>query len=163
MISPNGDANVDPWTSMPLEYDDGDAEPLHLVATPAKKHQSKFDIQGMFWKYVASGSLSTPSEVLACLATDERIQIRRRVAENASTPPDALSQLASDPVAAVRAGVARNTRTPVFVLRQLAQDDDVSVRFAIAANAEMPDAILLSLFMDPDPYVAERASQTMAA
>jgi hypothetical protein len=49
------------------------------------------------------------------------------------------------------------------VLRQLSQDDDVDVRYAIAANPEMPDAILLSLFMDPDPYVAERASQTLAA
>lgn len=161
-MSPNGDRELDAWTGMPLEYEDAHVEPLAVVVPPVKK-QHKFDIQGMFWRYVASGSAATPGEVLSCLASDERIQIRRRVAENASTPPDALAQLASDPAAAVRAAVARNPNTPVFLLKQLSQDDDVSVRFAIAANAAMPDAILLSLFMDPDPYVAERASQTMAA
>jgi hypothetical protein len=161
MITPNGDDKVDAWTGMPLGFEEK-TEPLAL-ALPAKRTQNKLDLQGFFWKYLASGSSTTAQDVLACLATDETVQIRRRVAENPHTPADALSLLSEDADASVRAGVARNRHTPLFVLRKLSQDDDVSVRFAIAANPEMPDAILLSLFLDPDPYVAERASQTMAA
>jgi hypothetical protein len=164
MIGPNGDANVDAFTAMPLEFEDRDVEPLRIAAPAINgKKSSKFDLQGMFWKFVASGSAATSAEVLACLASDESTQIRRRVAENANTPTEALSRLASDNVPAVRAAVARNPRTPVFILRTLSNDDDVSVRYAIASNPEMPDAILLSLFLDPDPYVAERASQNLAA
>jgi hypothetical protein len=164
MMSQNSDS-VDPWTAMPLEFEDRDIEPVALAAVPAakKSQPSKFDVQGMFWKYVASGSAGTPSEVLSCLATDSAVNIRRRVAANHSTSPDALAILAKDADKSVRAAVARNKVTPIFILRQLAQDDEVEVRFAIASNAEMPDAILLSLFLDPDPMVAERASQTMAA
>lgn len=164
MIGPNGDANVDAFTAMPLEFEDRDVEPLRLAAPAINgKKTSKFDLQGMFWKFMASGSAATSGEVLACLATDESIQIRRRVADNANTPNDALALLASDSAPAVRAAVARNPRTPVYILRALSNDDDVSVRYAIASNPEMPDAILLSLFLDPDPYVAERASHTLAA
>lgn len=163
MTSQNGDPDVDAWTSMPWDLEDNDVQPLVLVASASTKHQNRFDIQGLFWKFVASGSTATSAEVLLCLATDERVQIRRRVAHNPSTPPDALSLLARDDVAAVRAAVANNQNTPVFVLRQLANDENVDVRFGIASNANMPDAILLSLFLDPDPCVADRASQTMAA
>lgn len=163
MIGPDGDANVDPWTAMPIELDDVEVQPLRVVGAPALKKSSKFDIHGLFWRYMASGSAATPQEVLACLATDERVQIRRRVAENSSTPAAALALLASDEVAAVRASVARNPRTPVYILKQLAQDEDEDVRFEIASNKDMPDAILLSLFMDPSALVAERASQTLAA
>jgi hypothetical protein len=163
-MNPAGD-NVDPWTAMPLEFEDREAEPLALAIPDiaGKKQSSKFDIQGLFWRYMASGNTSTPGEVLACLAADERVNIRRRVAENVSTPPDALALLAKDGNPSVRTGVAKNRHTPLFILKELAQDVEVDVRFAIASNPEMPDAILLSLFMDPDPFVAERASQTLAA
>jgi len=164
MISPNGGENVDAFTAMPLEFEDREVEPL-VAAAPAiqRKTQSRFDLGGFFWRYMAAASTATPVEVLSCLATDERPNIRKRVAENPNTPPDALSLLAGDLVSSVRAAVARNRQAPAYVLRQLSQDDDVDVRYAIAANPEMPDAILLSLFMDPDPYVADRASQTLAA
>jgi hypothetical protein len=162
MMSPNSDS-IDPWTAMPLEFEDREVEPLKLVTTPAKKPAGKFDIGGMFWRYMASGDTRTPAEVLACLAADERPNIRRRVAENASTPTEVLAQLAKDDAVVVRQAVAKNIHTPVFVLRELAQDESHEVRFAIASNPEMPDAILLSLFLDPDPLIAERASQTLAA
>ena len=155
------DADFDAWTSMPVEGVDTHVEPLSL---PVRKgHPSRFDIGSFFWKYVAAGSVNTAPAVLTHLATDESAQIRKRVAENANTPADALSLLCDDSDASIRASVARNRQTPVYLLRKLAADDNVEVRFAIAANAAMPDAILLSLFLDPDPYVAERASQTLAA
>lgn len=170
MTDGQDNAQFDAFTAMPLELDDQEYQPLGAAYAPAAgagtdagKRNGRFDIQGLFWKFVASGTPDTPAEVLACLAADERPAVRRRVAVNASTSPETLAELACDTAPSVRAAVARNPRTPVFVLRKLSQDDDVSVRYAIAANEEMPDAILLSLFMDPDPYVAERASHTLAA
>lgn len=162
MMSPSSD-NFDAWTAMPLEFEDREVEPLKLVTTPAKKPCGKFDLGGLFWRYMASGDARTPTEVLACLATDERANIRRRVAENAATPAEVLAKLAKDESVIVRQGVARNIHTPTLILRELAQDQSTEVRFAIASNRQMPDAILLSLFLDPDPLIAERASQTLAA
>ena len=163
MISPSSD-NIGPWTAMPLEFEDREVEPLKLVTSPVKKPAGKFgDIGGLFWRYMASGDERTPAEVLACLATDDRANIRRRVAENASTPSELLAQLSKDEAVIVRQAVARNIHTPIFALRSLAQDEASEVRYAIAGNSQMPDAILLSLFLDPDPMIAERASQTLAA
>lgn len=166
MMNQAGD-NVDPWTAMPLEFEDLEAEaitiPAAAVVPAAERKQNKFDISALFWRYMASGNISTPPEVLACLAVDDRVGIRRRVGENPATPVDALHLLAKDPSTAIRAAVAKNKNTPSYILRELSQDDAVEVRFAIASNPEMPDAILLSLFLDPDPLVADRASQTLAA
>lgn len=162
-MTSNGEAEVDACTSMPWDLEDNDVRPLVIVSAAVRRYRTRFDIQGLFWKFVASGSAATSPEVLSCLAKDERGQIRRRVAHNASTPAEVLSLLAQDPLSTVRTAVANNPNTPVVVLRQLANDENVDVRFGIAANAEMPDAILLSLFLDPDPCVADRASQTMAA
>lgn len=123
----------------------------------------RINLKNFLWKYVASGSAETPAAVLAVLAVDEDPLIRKRCAENLNCNGDVLAHLADDSEAAVRAAVARNKHTPLFVLRKLTSDKSAVVRFGIAANPEMPDAILLSLFMDPDPYVAERASKTLAA
>jgi hypothetical protein len=155
---------INPLGSPPADWDDLDWESGFLPAPKAAKpNHHRFDVGQLFWKFVASGSRETSPQILAVLATDERCQIRRRCAENPSTAPDTLAILADDPVFSVRAAVARNKHTPMYLLRRLSQDENVDVRFAIAANAEMPDAILLSLFLDPDPYVADRASQTLAA
>jgi hypothetical protein len=152
----------DPWTAMPVEFEDLEYDPL-VVAPAVPKKTGMFDWGSLFWRYLASGSADTPPQVLAVLATDERVQIRRRCAENPSTNGDTLAMLADDKSDAVRTAVARNVHTPIYILRKLSQDPSVDVRFAIASNPEMPDAILLSLFLDPDPFVAERASQTLAA
>ena len=152
---------VDRWTGMPLEFEDAEYEPLALPS--AKPARGRFDVGSLFWKFIASGSTTTPAEILSVLAQDERPHIRRRCAENPNCGADALALLADDQVESVREAVANNRHTPLYVLRKLSHDQSVDVRFAIAANPEMPDAILLSLFMDPDPCVAERASQTLAA
>lgn len=164
MMSQNGQGDAtDAWTSMPLDLD-AEIEPLAVASPIAIKLQIPgLDLHGFFWKYFAAGDTSSPGQILNCLAQDERIQIRKRVAENHSTPADALAFLADDASAAVRAAVARNPKAPIFVLRKLSQDIAKDVRFAIACNPAMPDAILLSLFLDPDPMVADRASQTLAA
>ena len=154
---------LDAWTGMPADFEDVEIEPIVLPATARKKNALNFDVGGWLWKHMASGSAATPSQVLALLATDENVRVRRRCALNPSTNADALALLADDQDESVRAAVARNMHTPIYILRKLAQDESVEVRFAIAANPEMPDAILLSLFLDPDPFVAERASQTLAA
>jgi hypothetical protein len=151
------------WTGMPLDFQFEDVEYEPLVLPGDKPARSRFDFGSLFWKFLAAGSTSTPAPILSVLATDERAQIRRRCAENPNTSADALALLADDEAEAVRVAVANNKHTPLYILRKLAHDKSVEVRFAIAGNAEMPDAILLSLFMDPDPCVAERASQTLAA
>lgn len=123
----------------------------------------RINLANFLWKYVASGGAETPSAVLAVLAVDQDPLIRKRCAENLNCNGEVLAHLSEDTEESVRAAVARNKHTPLFVLRKLTTDKSAVVRFGIAANPEMPDAILLSLFMDPDPYVAERASKTLAA
>jgi Leucine rich repeat variant len=162
MTRQNGDDNIDKWTGSPIDFEDGECEPLTLPG-PRAKNNNRFDFGSMLWKFVASSSATTPSPILSILCTDEKASIRRRCAENVATSAEALALLADDTDETVRAAVARNRHTPLFILRKLSADESPEVRFAIASNPEMPDAILLSLFMDPNPYVAERASQTLAA
>jgi hypothetical protein len=142
-------------------FEDVEVEPL-MVARPKRSGFGSNLVNGL-WKYIAAGNAVTPAEVLAVLATDKSVRIRRRCAGNPNANGDTLALLANDTDESVRAAVAANMHTPLYVLRQLVHDESASVRFAIAANPEMPDAILLSLFLDPDPMVADRASQTMAA
>jgi hypothetical protein len=179
MSSQNGKDSVDAWTGMPMDFEDIEldgllaapasgvaafnAVPVPLAPKVPAKRKSPWALADVVWKMIAGGSEGTSTSILGALATDDSARIRRRVAENPGCPPEALALLSEDADPTVRAAVARNRNTPVFLLRQLSNDEDVNVRFAIASNSEMPDAILLSLFLDPDPYVADRASQTLAA
>lgn len=157
------EGQMDPWSAgqwpTELEFEDTDARSNEAVI----EQPTRFDIKTIFWRYIASGTPNTPPAVLDVLASDERVSIRKRVAENPSVSPKTLEMLSSDPAQDVRLAVAKNRRTPVHVLRKLSSDVAVDIRYAIAANPEVPDAILLSMFMDPSPYVADRASQTLAA
>jgi hypothetical protein len=157
------EGQMDPWSAgqwpTDSEYEEVEVQAEAVVL----EQSSRFDIKTIFWRYIASGTPNTPPAVLDVLALDERVSIRKRVAENPAASPKTLEKLSSDPAQDVRLGVAKNRRTPVHVLRKLSTDIAVDIRYAIAANPEVPDAILLGMFMDPSPYVADRASQTLAA
>jgi hypothetical protein len=110
----NEPESFDRWTGMPNEFADTDVEPLALpIAQPALTRESRFDVRSLFWKFVASGSATTPPPVLSVLSTDERAQIRRRCGANPSTPADALALLANDAVEAVRVAVAKRPHAAV--------------------------------------------------
>ncbi len=116
---------------------------------------------------------STLQKVLWRLALDERLSVRKYVAQhsqapvsiltqwaknspelrawialNVSTPSSILEQLAKDTSKDVRYGVAKNTNTPACVLQKLAEDWRLEVRQAVAGNPETPGNVLEVLIKD---------------
>ncbi len=113
-------------------------------------------------RYITAGSESVSLAVLEQLAIDECEAIRRRVAENPRTPEHVLVDLAVDDVSDVRSSVAEHQATPSYVLEFLAQDSCADVRFIIAENPDTPRHVLSILVKDHNPFVACRASKTVA-
>jgi len=171
----SGEDSTEEWSFGLNDFEDLGLEPLSadpLYTKPqlAVKHDQTYGwntvrsaLTSTFWKLIAAGSLATETSILACLAADESVRIRKRVAENQNAQAPVLDLLSDDASEVVRTAVAKNKNTPLYVLNHLAEDESTYVRFAIASNRHMPDAILLGLFLDQDPVVAERASQTLAA
>ena len=116
---------------------------------------------------------STLQKVLWRLALDERLSVRKYVAQhsqapvsiltqwaknspelrpwialNVSTPSRILEELAKDTSKDVRYGVAKNTNTPAYVLEKLAEDWRLEVRQAVAGNPETPGNVLEVLIKD---------------
>lgn len=122
----------------------------------------------MTWKerlrerlYICAGNDQTPVDVLAQLAYDRSIPVRRRVAENPRTPIAILEKLAADPDKDVRIAVSENGSTPAGLLLRIACTDCSDVRYAIAENSHTPRQILCMLMRDENPYIADRAGKTM--
>lgn len=111
--------------------------------------------------YIAAGDNSIPLARLQCLVLHEDYRIRARVAENPRTPQEWLWDLASDDSPVVRIAVAENPGTPLALRETLAQNDHVDVRFAIAENANTLPHLLRILLRDENPYIADRATQTL--
>lgn len=105
----------------------------------------------------------TPPVVLAYLARDAESCVRERIAENPQSPGELLYELACDENSDVRSAVADNSNTPRFVLELLMADEDPDVRYRLAENANLAMEFLTRLCAeDPNPYVAARASTTLA-
>lgn len=105
----------------------------------------------------------TPPVVLAYLARNAEAGVRERIAENPQTPGEMLYELACDDNANVRCAVSDNSNSPRFVLEMLMSDEDADVRYRLAENANLPMELLTRLCAeDSNPYVAARASSTLA-
>ena len=128
----------------------------------------------------------TSPRVLAELATDSSVGVRRLVAENPNSPPMAivklagdgrdsvrlavtrnpnvsaavlssvLSDLAGDDSTTVRQAVARDRATPGRVLAFLSRDGNIDVRGDVASNPSTPAATLSMLFGDKDEDIIEK-------
>jgi hypothetical protein len=116
---------------------------------------------------------STLQKVLWRLALDERLSVRKYVAQhnqapvsiltqwaknspelrpwiasNIRTPSGILEDLAKETSKDVRYGVAKNINTPPHILEKLAQDWRLEVRQAVASNPETPGNVLEILIKD---------------
>jgi len=96
---------------------------------------------------VVAARTSTPSPVLASLATNWRDEVREAVAENPSTPPEILTKFAEE--YKFEGALARNPSTPPEILTQLASDaDGVRQRWmktAVARNPATPPEVRAKL------------------
>ncbi len=111
--------------------------------------------------YFRAGRSDTSQESLNKLAQDIRPKIRARVAENQATAQMLLQELSSDRNEEVRIAVGCNPSTPLRVILRLAFDEHLDVRYSLAENANLDLLILLCLANDENPYVSQRAIQTM--
>jgi hypothetical protein len=79
--------------------------------------------------------------VLAALAADADVTVRRRVAFNPGTPPGPLARLAQDADPAVRAAVARNPGASAEAHRRLLADPAPEVVEALALGSRHEDVL----------------------
>ncbi len=116
---------------------------------------------------------STLQKIMWRLALDERLSVRKYVAQhdrapvsiliqwaknspelrpwiasNVRTPSRILEELAKDTSKDVRYGVATNTNTPPHILKKLAEDWRLEVRQAVAKNPQTPGDVLEILIKD---------------
>jgi len=102
---------------------------------------------------------ATPVSVLAGLAGDEEVWVRAAVAQNPATRADTLSVLAGDEYHAVLKEVAKHPSSASEILAKLAGKSDSSVRCAVALNASAPVAVLTKLASDSDRAVRMAVAQ----
>lgn len=111
--------------------------------------------------YLLAGNPNTPLKVLDRLALDKHQRVRRHVAENINTPPAVLSRLARDPDVEVVSAVAVHPAISRELRAELALHDSVEVRYSIAEYPLARASILFILVEDDNPYVRDRALQTI--
>ena len=109
-----------------------------------------------------AGSLNTAPRELEWLAKSEHEEVRKRVASNEACNIDTLMMLAADASKEVRRAVALNPSVNCTALVKLSFDRSPDVRYALAESSRTPIAILRRLKAeDPNPYVRQRAVQTI--
>ena len=112
-------------------------------------------------EYLAAGNHTTSREDLARLALSKEPKVRGRVAENPSCPTVALMVLAEDEHPDVRSNVAGNPKATFKMLTRLAKDFCLNVRYTLAEDHSLPRPLLKMLSRDENPYVSQRARQTL--
>lgn len=112
-------------------------------------------------EYEAAGNISTSFNDLVILSQNEHPAVRSRVAENPSCPLYLLAFLVQDVSGEVRISVASNPKATRTLLEWLSHDSCPDVRFALGEDHNLPQEILEVLMRDENPYVAQRARNTM--
>jgi hypothetical protein len=110
--------------------------------------------------YVRAGISDSVSEMfLYAQAGDARL--RNRVAENPNLPAFIAAILVGDPNPDVRITLSENSNISYETAFALCRDASADVRYAVAANGRMPASILCELAGDENPFVCQRAQQTI--
>ena len=112
-------------------------------------------------EYLLAGSSEVSVPELKRLTRSADAAVRARVAENIVTPIGSLLRLLNDESGEVRLSLSHNKALPSIFLAQLAHDRDVDVRYGMAENPNLSASILRTLLTDENPYVADRAEQTL--
>jgi len=92
---------------------------------------------------------------------EQGVQLLVRIADSVRATKT-LEQLSQHKHSDVRIAVSDNPCTPQQVMLNLAADLDLDVRYAVAENPHAPLAALLLLEDDTNPYIASRATKTIA-
>lgn len=122
-----------------------------------RRNAGRFSVQ-----YLIAGDTQLTPLLLNELSKSQDAAVRARVAENVSTPTSILLRLLEDDDADVRLSLSYNPSLPYMFLKQLATSDSVDVRFGLAENALLSPCILETLANDENPYVAQRAADTLS-
>lgn len=86
-------------------------------------------------------------KILWRLALDERLSVRKYVAQHNKAPVSILTQWAKKSPE-LRPWIALNTRTPSRILEELAKDTSKDVRYGVAKNINTPPHVLEKLAED---------------
>lgn len=86
----------------------------------------------------------------------------RQAAENPSTSASALHKLAKSADLGVRIAIADHINTSIETIMLLTHDVSADLRYALAENHNIDPQALRVLTEDSNPYVAHRASKTLA-
>jgi len=111
--------------------------------------------------YLKASSDQLEHKEIHKLAKHQSARVKARIAEREDTPLELLIALAQDPDPDVRVGLTARKSIPLSVLAILLFDDSPDVRFELADNPDLHHTQLQHLTEDCNPYVAERAWQTL--
>lgn len=104
---------------------------------------------------------NTPASVLVSIIETMPVTIVRRIAEHPSLSQEAILSLCEHHDGEVRAGLVDNCSTPRHIIERLVVNQCIDVRYAIAANYDIDQDLLVRLLDDDNPYVVQRARQTL--
>lgn len=113
--------------------------------------------------YIRAAQLNLPSLEIKKLASHEHYRVRARAAEHPYAPIQLLYSLAKDPHPEVRIALSGRKCLPAIILAILLNDECPEVRLELAENPHLDLHKLHLLTQDDNPYVAERAWQTLRA
>jgi hypothetical protein len=99
-------------------------------------------------------------EEIAGEATNN-LPLLRRLAEHANLSPAALYALSEHEDHQVRAALADNPSSPRSLLEKLCRDTHADVRYFLAESYTLDLDLISSLLEDENPYVAQRARNTL--
>lgn len=112
-------------------------------------------------RWMVANHPNTPASVLVSMIETMPVAIVRRIAEHPSLSQDVLLSLCTHQDGEVRAGVVDNSSSPRHIIERLVVDQCIDVRYAIAANYKIDQDLLVRLLDDDNPYVVQRARQTL--
>ena len=125
----------------------------HLVAWSAPPDVTASLVGSVDRKVRYPLALRGDAETCRWTARDPDEAVRCATAGNANAPPDVLAKLAADPSLVVRRTAAKHPALPLAVLSHLARSDpEASVRASAATNPNVTEDLLELLATDEDPY-----------
>lgn len=165
-IQPNNDGSeieaALPTTSEERADDSGiGLDDLSQLVAALDLHNSIPTFETTRIRWMVANHPNTPASVLVSMIETMPVAIVRRIAEHPSLSEQALISLCEHHDGEVRVGVVDNCSTPRHIIERLVADQCIDVRYAIAANYDIDQDLLVRLLDDDNPYVVQRARQTL--
>jgi len=139
----------------------GGLDDLSQLVDALDMHNSIPSFETTRIRWMVANHPNTPASVLDSMVETMPVPIVRRIAEHPSLSEQALLKLSEHHDSEVRAGLVENSSTPRHILERLITDECIDVRYAIAANYDIDQDLIVRLLDDDNPYVVQRARQTL--